>query len=128
MTVFYDQAVLPPTGELGPRDRGVAHYFGSSGRLRPDITVRTQLADGSASYAVFEIKLTNDASYIASGFGEAIVYRHEYAPFLLGWPKAVVVTSYPVDAAPRREDEVVAVNWAGLSESGVVDGVLEGVL
>jgi len=127
VTVFYDQAVLPPTINLGPRDRGVAHYFCSSGRLRPDITVRTQRADGFTSYVVFELKLSDHPSYVASGFGEAIVYRHEYAPFLLGWPKAVLVTSYPVDAAPRRDDDVVAVNWAALGESGVVDGLLEGV-
>jgi hypothetical protein len=68
---YYDQAVLPPGKVLGARDRGVSHYLGSSGRLRPDITVRVQRPDGQVTYTVFEIKLSEDVGYAASGYAEA---------------------------------------------------------
>lgn len=55
--VFYDQVVLPTDRALGARDRGVSHYLGSSGRMRPDITVRVLGADQNVVYTVFEIKL-----------------------------------------------------------------------
>jgi hypothetical protein len=123
--VFYDQAVLPPDGPLGPRDRGVSHYLQSSGRLRPDITVCVRRGE-RAIYTVFEIKLSDDVSYAASGYAEAIVYRHEYARYLTGWPKAVLVTSRATYGQPRREDDVVAVGWSELAGSPVLDAVVEG--
>jgi hypothetical protein len=92
--------------------------------LRPDITVRVQSASGEVSYTVFEIKLTEDAGYAASGYAEAIVYRHEYAEYLRGWPKAVLVTSRPVEGRPRTEDDVVATSFYELSTSPIIDGVL----
>lgn len=125
LRVFYDQAILPLNKALGPRDRGVAHYLGSSGRLRPDITIERTHADGSVNFVVFELKLTNNPSYAASGYSEAIVYCHEYAEHLHGWPKAVLVTSCPVHAEPSREHDVVAVHWASLAESSVIAGLLE---
>lgn len=125
--VFYDQVVLPRGAPLGARDRGVSHYLGSSGRLRPDITVCVTRRDGSKVYTVFEIKLSDDVGYAASGYAEAIVYRHEYAPFLAGWPKAVLVTSRATHGKPRREDDVVAVSWSELANAEIIDGLLEGV-
>lgn len=122
--VYYDQAVLPPDGSLGPRDRGVAHYLGSSGRLRPDITVCVKYHDGHKSYTVFEIKLSDDVGYVASGYAEAIAYRNEYAPYLTGWPKAVLVTSRATHGAPRPEDDAVAVSWNHLASSPILDGML----
>lgn len=122
--VFYDQVVLPPEAPWGPRDRGVAHYLGSFGRLRPDITVCVKHCNGRRSYTVFEIKLSDDIGYVASGYAEAIVYRNEYAPYLMGWPKAVLVTSLATHGAPRPEDDVVAVPWNHLAESPILDGVL----
>jgi hypothetical protein len=123
--VYYDQAILPPAITLGARDRGVKHYLGSSGRLRPDITVRVRSSSGREVYTVFEIKLSDDVGYAASGYAEAIVYRHEYAPFLTGWPKAVLVTSRPTHGAPRRDDDVVAVAWNELGSGDVLSGVME---
>lgn len=123
--VYYDQAVLPPDRALGPRDGGVSHYLGSNGRLRPDITVRVQHGHQQVAHTVFEIKLSDDVGYAASGYAEAIVYRHEYAPYLTGWPKAVLVTSQPTYGKPRREDDVVAVAWNELIGSSVLDGMLE---
>jgi hypothetical protein len=123
--IYYDQAVLPPGGALGARDGGVSHYLACAGRMRPDITVRVQHEDGRVTHTVIEIKLSDDVSYAASGYAEAIVYRHEYASYLTGWPKAVLVTSQPTPGRPRREDDVVAVAWNELAGSSVLDGMLE---
>jgi hypothetical protein len=127
ITVYYDQAILPHDATLGARDRGVRHYLGSSGRLRPDITVCVCDGHGRETYTVFEIKLSEDVSYAASGYAEAIVYRHEYAPYLTGWPKAVLVTSQVTRGLPRREDDVVAVCWNDLGDAGILDGMIEGL-
>jgi hypothetical protein len=123
--VYYDQVVLPPGAALGPRDGGVSHYLASTGRLRPDITVRVQHGDHRTTHTVFEIKLSDDVGYAASGYAEAIVYRHEYATYLTGWPKAVLVTSQPIHGRPRREDDVIAVAWNELIASSALDGMLE---
>jgi len=125
--VYYDQAVLPTGNTLGPRDRGVSHYLASSGRLRPDITVRVESADQQVAYTVFEIKLSDNVSYAASGYAEAIVYRHEYPTYLAGWPKAVLVTSQPTQGKPRREDDVIALAWNDLAGSAALDAMLERV-
>jgi len=116
VAIYYDQAVLP----AGPRDRGTRHYLDSAGRSRPDITVRVQSADGREAFTVFEIKLSDSVSYAASGYAEAIVYRHEYDRYLTGWPKAVLVTSLPTPGKPRREDDVVAVSWKQLGDSEII--------
>lgn len=128
MAVYYDQAVLPLDGVLGDRDRGTRHYLDSTGRARPDITVRVKAADGRATFTVFEIKLSDSVSYAAAGYGEAIVYRHEYDRYLTGWPKAVLVTSQPTLGKPRREDDAVAVAWNQLADSEIIDGILAPML
>ena len=120
VAIYYDQAVLP----AGPRDRGTRHYLDSAGRSRPDITVRVQSADGREAFTVFEIKLSDSVSYAASGYAEAIVYRHEYDRYLTGWPKAVLVTSLPTPGKPRREDDVVAVSWKQLGDSEIIGAML----
>ena len=125
--VFYDQVVLPADGTLGARDSGVAHYFASGGRLRPDITLQLTQPSGARSYVAIEVKLSDSVSYAGTGFLEAIAYRHEYADDLGGWPKAMLVTSLPVVGEPREEDEVVAVDWMSLPRSKVIDGILQGM-
>jgi len=40
---------------------------------------------------VFECKHSNDAGYLAQGYREAMLYRHEYCDHLTGWPKAALV-------------------------------------
>lgn len=127
VSLYYDQAILPLGKARGPRDAGVNHYLGFVGRLRPDITLRVRRENGDETYTVFEIKLTEDAGYAATGFAEAIVYRHEYAEYLRGWPKAVLVTSRGTSGAPKREDEVVATNWEGLDSAYLLAGLLEGI-
>jgi hypothetical protein len=87
--------------------------------------VRVHRGDQQVSHTVFEIKLSDDVGYAASGYAEAIVYRHEYAAFLTGWPKAVLVTSQAMPGKPRRHDDVVAVAWNELAASSILDGMLE---
>jgi len=122
--VYYNQAVLPPDETLGPRDSGVRHYLDRSGRLRPDITVCVRHSDGRAVYTVFEIKLSKDFAYVSSGYSEAIVYRHEYARYLSGWPKAVLVASEALQGKPRPEDDVVAIAWSDLAASPIIGAML----
>lgn len=117
--IFYNQSELPS----GPADLGARHYLGNSGRMRPDVTVVTERA-GERSAAVLEVKLSDSRSYLLRGYHEAMLYRHEYAPFLKGWPKAVLVSSARVDGPLRVGDEVVAVGWEHWVPTALVDGLL----
>jgi hypothetical protein len=66
-------------------------------------------------------------SYAASGYAEAIVYRHEYAEYLKNWPRAVLITSLSGCGKPRRQDDVVAVSWSELEDSEVLDAIVASV-
>ena len=119
ISVFYNQSHLG----AGPCDLGARHYFGHTGRMRPDVTVVAE--NGSqASAAVIEVKETEDPGYIVRGLHEAMLYRMEYAKFLNGWPKAILVTSADVRGAVRESDDVIAVGW----RDWVPDSVLSGLL
>jgi hypothetical protein len=118
--LFYNQAVLSP----GPHDRGVRHYLGQTGRLRPDITVVIEGHSGVSRAAVVEIKLSSEPDYLAQGYRQALVYRHEFAPDLTSWPKAILVCSADIPGAPRREDDVIAVGWSEWVPEIVLDGWL----
>jgi hypothetical protein len=118
--VFYNQAVLSP----GPHDRGVRHYLGQQGRLRPDITVVMDNPSGVSRAAVVEIKLSSEPDYLAQGYRQALVYRHEFTRDLTTWPKAILVCSAEVQGAPRREDDVIAVGWKMWPPESVLDGWL----
>jgi hypothetical protein len=119
--VYYNQSHLA----AGPCDLGARHYFGHTGRMRPDVTVVAEKA-GEKSAAVIEIKLTEDSRYIVDGFHEAMLYRWEYARLLRGWPKAILVTLANVQGPVREEDDVVAVGWNGWVPEKLVDGLLKG--
>lgn len=73
---------------------------------------------------VVEYKLTDSASYVATGFHEAALYRWEYAPQLIPWPKSVLVTSAPVSGRVREGDEVVAVTWKEWPPASVVAAIV----
>jgi hypothetical protein len=118
--VFYNQAVLSP----GPHDRGVRHYLGQQGRLRPDITLIMEGHSRGTRAAVVEIKLSSEPDYLAQGYRQALVYRHEFAPELAPWPKAVLVCSAEIPGDPRREDDVIAVSWSQWVPDSVLDGWL----
>ena len=118
--VFYNQAVLSP----GPHDQGVRHYLGQQGRLRPDITVVMDNPSGVSRAAVVEIKLSSEPDYLAQGYRQALVYRHEFARELTAWPKAILVCSAEIRGAPRREDDVIAVGWKMWPPQSVLDGWL----
>jgi hypothetical protein len=104
--VWFDTVAHLPAGR---RDTTAEHYLGA-GRLRPDVTLVREQGGRLVDACVVEVKHSRDPSYLATGLGEAWLYREEYAPVLRGWPKAVLVTSGPVRGALRRDD-VVAVSW-----------------
>lgn len=121
---FYNKVVLPP----GPRDQGTAHYLGNSGRLRPDITVQIERHDGEKRSMVLEVKRTGSPSYLAQGFGEALLYQNEYASSLIEWPKAVLVTEAPLRGEPRTTDEVVAIGWPDWPSAAIALAILDSAI
>ncbi|AUX27222.1 uncharacterized protein SOCEGT47_078050 [Sorangium cellulosum] len=124
LRVLYNQVCFD---DLGPRDRGMRHYFGNHGRFRPDITLEL-VRDGRRLRAVVvEVKLSDERDYLGQGYHEALLYRAEYEKDLTGWPKAIlVVSSAAIQGAPRREDDVIAVSWDGWVPQEVLDGLLDG--
>ncbi|WP_437634179.1 hypothetical protein [Sorangium sp. So ce854] len=124
LRVFYNQVCFDP---LGPRDRGVLHYFGNDGRFRPDLTIELVRDAKRIRAVVIEVKLSDKRDYLERGYHEALLYRAEYDRDLTGWPKAIlVVSSAAIHGAPRREDEVIAVDWASWVPDTVLDGLLDG--
>jgi hypothetical protein len=94
---------------------------------RPDITLRVTRPGGETTYVVFEIKHSESLDYIMTGYEEAILYRHEYAEHLKGWPKAVLISPRDASGGPRREDDVVAVGWGQMGGERFLSGLLEHV-
>jgi hypothetical protein len=123
--IFYNRAELPS----GACDLGVKHYLANDGRMRPDITIVTDLAGRRRARAtVFEVKLSDRVGYLGSGYQQAVVYRWEYAEVLTGWPKAVLVVPGALHGGPRRNDDVVAIGWADWIPPELLHGLLRDVL
>lgn len=120
--LYYNQAHLPP----GAADRAAKHYLGQSGRLRPDVTVTTELPGSALRATVIEVKHSADPRYLLSGLHEAHLYAAEYASHLTGWPKAILVASSPVPGSPRLEDDVVAVDWDRWVPTEILQGLASG--
>ncbi|MFP2896489.1 hypothetical protein [Corallococcus sp. 4LFB] len=114
--------------ERGARDRGIQHYFGEQGRFRPDITLEWLRGTRRIRAAVVEVKYSDNADYLKEGYAQALLYRAEYAQELTGWPKAILVVSSgrAIQGTPRREDDVVAVDWNRWVPNLVLEGLLEG--
>ncbi len=121
--VYYNQAYLDP----GPCDHGAKHYFGLTGRLRPDVTVVVSPRAGTTRACVLEVKLSPDRGYLLTGFHEAQLYRAEYRAQLGGWPQAILVASEPLPGLPHRDHDVVAVGWDRWVPEEIVVGLLEGL-
>jgi hypothetical protein len=121
--VFYNQAVL----DAGATDLGVAHYFATTSRMRPDVTVTIERGDALITALVIECKHTEDPSYLITGFHEAMLYRHEYAPFLTGAVKAILVGSGSVPGVARANEEVIAVTWDAWPPNEVIASLLAGI-
>jgi hypothetical protein len=123
--IFYNRAELPS----GACDLGVKYYLASEGRMRPDITIITDLPGRRRARAtVIEVKLSDRVGYLGAGYQQATVYRWEYADALTGWPKAVLVVPAAVQGSPRRSDEVVAVGWPEWIPADLTRGLLADVL
>ncbi len=99
--VFYNQCELP----AGPADLGARHYLGQQGRMRPDVTVTLEQGGKRVRAHVFEVKLSADPTYLLGGLHEAMLYAHEYAAELTGWPKAALVSSSPLPGTPGRRTQ-----------------------
>jgi hypothetical protein len=123
ISLWYNQAILPGEG----RARGVKHYFGSAGRLRPDFSLRVRLPDGTERWCLGEVKLSSDPLYWRRGYSEAWLYRHEFGRHLTGWPKAILVCSGGDLGPPRLEDDVVAIGWSQWVPEPVIEGLLAGL-
>lgn len=120
--LFYNQAELEP----GPVEEGARHYLGHNGRMRPDFTLRVALPGGQERAVVMEVKHSANPQTLLAGYHEAHVYRAEYARWLTGWPKAVLIVSGRITGAPRSGDEVLAVDWARWVPAEIVDGLVAG--
>ena len=114
--------------EHGPRDRGMRHYFAEQGRFRPDITIEILRDEQRIRAVVVEVKHSENTNYLKDGYQQALLYRAEYEKELLGWPKVILVVSSDsaIQGAPRREDEVIAVDWKRWVPEIVLKGLLEG--
>ncbi|MFP2924226.1 hypothetical protein ACLESO_03200 [Pyxidicoccus sp. 3LG] len=121
--LFYNQSAL----ESGPVEEGSRHYLDHRGRMRPDLTLKVTLPEGSERAVVMEVKHSENLATLLAGYHEAQLYRFEYARWLTGWPKAVLVSSGPTVGAPRRADDVLAIGWARWVPEDVVDGILAGL-
>lgn len=121
--VFYNQCELP----AGPADLGVRHYLGQQGRMRPDVTVTVEREGERIRAHVFEVKHSASPEYLRDGFHEAMLYAHEYAAELTGWPKAALVSSSPLSGSLQTVDAVIAVDWERWVPADLVDGILDGL-
>ena len=124
LRVHCNQACLDP----GPYDAGLRRYLGQTGRLRPDITMVTEIPLETPRAVVIEATLSADPSSLARGLQEAFLYRTEHAAHLRGWPGAILVASSPLPGEPRREDAVIAVGWDRWVPAAVLGGLVEGLV
>ena len=113
---------------IGPRDRGIMHYFGDRANLRPDITVEVLRNDKLVRATIIEVKHSEKKEYLKNGYEQALLYSNEYAFALTGWPKVVLIVSGDgiIRGAPRRDDDVIATSWNDWVPDVVLDGLLEG--
>lgn len=123
ISVYYDVSPLPG----GRRWEALQHYLGGAGSQRPDIALCRTHPDGTERWAVIEIKCSDNRSYIASGFDEALAYRAEYGARLGGWPEAVLVSSCDIPGDVRTTDPVIAVDWRRWVPPGVALGLTDGL-
>jgi hypothetical protein len=120
LRVFYNQSILP----AGPADLAGQHYLGNQGRMRPDVTVTLERSGKRVCAHVIEVKHSSDPGYVLGGLHEALLYAHEYAAELTGWPKAILVASSRVEGSPRRSDDVIAVDWERWVPGNVLAGLV----
>lgn len=123
--IHYNRACFD---KVGPRDRGISHYFGDRGSLRPDITVECFHNEKLAKAMIIEVKHSGKKEYLKDGYEQSLLYSFEYAYALVGWPKVVLVVSSndAIVGSPRPEDDVVATSWADWVPEAILDGLLEG--
>lgn len=119
--MFYNQSPISP----GVRSSAVEHYFGNCVASRPDVVIVGESPGRSLRALVIEVKLSNNPSYLSSGFDEALVYALDYSKHLVFPAGSVLVTPSALRGRPRADDAVVAYGWPDWHEPKVVlDAVL----
>ncbi len=106
--IYFNQAVF----DRGPTDLAARHYFGSAGRLRPDIVMTLEQAGRWVNAIVIECKHSEDSDYLRSGYYQTVLYCREHAAELRGPVKGVLVASKQHVGEIRPADAVIAVGWA----------------
>ncbi len=124
--IYYNKARF---GKTGPRDRGINHYFGEKGSLRPDITIECFRDGNFIRSMIVEAKHSDKKEYLKAGYEQSLIYSFEYAYALVGWPKVALVVSSKdaIAGLPRREDDVVATSWDNWVPEVILDGLLDGL-
>ncbi len=121
--LFYNQSTL----DSGPVEEGSRHYLDHRGRLRPDLTLRVDVPGTPERAAIMEIKHSARQETLLAGYHEAWLYRFEYARWLTGWPKALLISSGAIPDVPRRSEDVIAVDWTRWVPEDVASGLLAGL-
>lgn len=119
---FYNQSVL----DGGAADAAARHYFGSRGRLRPDVTVLFEEHGSRTNALVVECKHSQEMGVLVGGYHEALLYRAEYESALGGDIKAFLISSGGVYGAARSDDEVVATDWKRWFDERMRDALFPG--
>jgi hypothetical protein len=114
--VYFDTARL----DAGMRFHLGKHYLRSN-PMRPDVTVSATNAKASTKSIVVECKRSDDPSYLAQGFSEAVLYRHEYGEQLFASPGAVLVAPDRAFGTIRRGDAVIACSFADWPSPEVIE-------
>jgi hypothetical protein len=118
--LFYNQSELEP----GPVEEGARYYLGHNGRMRPDLTLKVALPGGQERAVVMEVKHSANLQTLLAGYHEAHIYLAEYARWLTGWPKAILVVSGRITVGSRCGDAVVAVDWDRWVPVEMMEGML----
>jgi hypothetical protein len=114
--VFFDVAKL----DAGLRYE-LGHHYLSSNPMRPDVTVSATNAGRNTKSIVVECKRSDDPGYLAQGFSEAVLYRHEYGEQLFASPGAVLVAPDRAFGTIRRGDAVIACSFADWPSPEVIE-------
>ncbi len=120
--LFFNQAIFG----RGPADEAASYYFGTHGRLRPDITVTLERGGQRVNAVIVECKNSEDPEYLHDGYRQAFLYANEYASELRGPIKVILVVPGSPAGAPRTTDDVLATGWSEWAPANVAAALFSG--